>query len=54
LVRKDSEGAIAHMVASDLNWEEAAAFGETMGMLAGSPETGWQASTAAPWRAWPS
>jgi uncharacterized membrane protein len=35
MVRKDSTGAIAHMVASDLNWEEASAFGETMGMLAG-------------------
>ncbi len=34
-VRKDSTGAIAHLSASDLDWEEAAAFGETMGMLAG-------------------
>ncbi len=40
LVRKDSEGAIAHMVASDLNWEEAAEFGETMGMLAGFARDG--------------
>ena len=35
LVRKDSMGAVAHLVASDLDWEEASAFGETMGMLAG-------------------
>jgi uncharacterized membrane protein len=35
LVRKDSEGAVARLAASDLDWEEAAAFGETMGMLAG-------------------
>jgi uncharacterized membrane protein len=35
LVRKDSVGAITHLVASDLDWEEAAAFGETMGTLAG-------------------
>lgn len=40
LVRKDSEGAVAHMVASDLGWEEAAAFGETMGMLAGFARDG--------------
>jgi hypothetical protein len=35
MVRKDSAGAIAHLAASDLDWEEASAFGETMGMLAG-------------------
>ena len=35
LVRKDSAGAITHLVASDLDWEEAATFGETMGTLAG-------------------
>ena len=35
LVRKDSAGAIAHLAASDLDWEEASAFGQTMGMLAG-------------------
>ena len=35
LVRKDSVGAITHLVASDLDWEEATAFGETMGTLAG-------------------
>ena len=40
LVRKDSEGAIAHLVASDLNWEEASDFGETMGMLAGFARDG--------------
>jgi uncharacterized membrane protein len=40
LVRKDSMGAIAHMVASDLDWEEASAFGETMGMLAGFAREG--------------
>lgn len=34
LVRKDSVGAITHLVASDLDWEEASAFGETMGTLA--------------------
>jgi hypothetical protein len=40
LVRKDSAGAISHMVASDLDWEEASAFGETMGMLAGFARDG--------------
>ena len=40
LVRKDSVGAISHMVASDLTWEEASAFGETMGMLAGFARDG--------------
>jgi uncharacterized membrane protein len=40
LVRKDSEGAVAHMVASDLDWEEASQFGETMGMLAGFASDG--------------
>jgi uncharacterized membrane protein len=40
LVRKDSTGAISHMVASDLDWEEASAFGETMGMLAGFARDG--------------
>lgn len=40
LVRKDSMGAISHLVASDLGWEEASAFGETMGMLAGFARDG--------------
>ena len=40
LVRKDSAGAVSHMVASDLDWEEASAFGETMGMLAGFARDG--------------
>jgi uncharacterized membrane protein len=40
LVRKDSVGAVSHMVASDLSWEEASAFGETMGMLAGFARDG--------------
>ncbi len=35
LVRKDPGGAVTHLVASDLNWEEASAFGEAMGALAG-------------------
>jgi uncharacterized membrane protein len=35
MVRKDGQGAIAQLAASDLDWEEAAEFGETMGMLAG-------------------
>lgn len=35
LVRKDSAGAVTHLVASDLDWDEAAAFGEAMGALAG-------------------
>ncbi|HEY8103722.1 MAG TPA: hypothetical protein VIE18_04350 [Gaiellaceae bacterium] len=35
LVRKDSNGAIAHLTASDLDWQEAVKFGEAMGALAG-------------------
>jgi hypothetical protein len=40
LVRKDSAGAVTHMVASDLDWEEAAKFGEAMGALAGFARDG--------------
>ena len=53
LVRKDSVGAITHLVASDLDWEEAAAFGETMGMLAGLASEGLRAPSRAEWRGWP-
>jgi uncharacterized membrane protein len=35
IVRKDSNGTVLHMAASDLGWEEAVKFGETMGALAG-------------------
>lgn len=35
LVRRDSTGAISHLRASDLDWEEAVKFGEAMGALAG-------------------
>ena len=35
LVRKDAAGGVSHIKASDLNWEEATAFGETVGALAG-------------------
>jgi uncharacterized membrane protein len=35
LVRKDALGAVTHMQASDLSWEEAAEFGEMAGTLAG-------------------
>jgi uncharacterized membrane protein len=35
LVRKDATGAISHVKASDLDWEEATAFGEVAGALAG-------------------
>jgi hypothetical protein len=35
LVRKDEEGAVSSLKASDLGWEEAAAFGEAVGALAG-------------------
>jgi uncharacterized membrane protein len=35
LVRKDTMGGIAHVKASDLDWEEATAFGEVIGTLAG-------------------
>ena len=35
IVRKDSKGAVAHLAASDLGWEEAVKFGEAMGALAG-------------------
>jgi hypothetical protein len=40
LVRKDGAGAVSHIVASDLDWEEAAAFGEAMGALAGFAREG--------------
>ena len=40
LVRKDAAGATTHIVASDLNWEEAAEFGEAMGALAGFAREG--------------
>ena len=40
LVRKDLSGAVSHMVASDLEWEEAAKFGEAMGALAGFAREG--------------
>ena len=40
LVRKDAAGAVTHIVASDLDWEEAAAFGEAMGALAGFAREG--------------
>ena len=35
IVRRDSTGAVSHAKASDLGWEEAVAFGEEMGALAG-------------------
>jgi uncharacterized membrane protein len=35
IVRRDSQGAILRMAASDLGWDEAVKFGETMGALAG-------------------
>ena len=40
LVRKDEAGAVTHIRASDLNWEEAAEFGEAMGALAGFARAG--------------
>jgi len=40
LVRKDEAGAVTHIVASDLDWEEAAKFGEAMGALAGYARDG--------------
>jgi hypothetical protein len=40
LVRKDKAGAVTHMVASDLDWDEAAKFGEAMGALAGFAREG--------------
>jgi hypothetical protein len=40
LVRKDTAGAVTHILASDLDWEEAAAFGEAMGALAGYARDG--------------
>lgn len=40
LVRKDTTGAVTHIVASDLGWEEAAKFGEAMGALAGYAREG--------------
>ena len=35
LVRKDAEGGVSHLKASDLDWEEATSFGEVVGTLAG-------------------
>jgi hypothetical protein len=35
LVRKDAAGSVSHIKASDLDWEEATTFGETIGALAG-------------------
>jgi uncharacterized membrane protein len=35
LVRKDGSGAVAHIKATDLGWEEAVDFGQVMGALAG-------------------
>ena len=50
LVRKDESGAISHLKASDLDWEEAAAFGEVAGALAGfaagGPEAAGQGAIA--------
>ena len=40
LVRKDEAGAVTHIRASDLNWEEAAEFGEAMDALAGFAREG--------------
>jgi hypothetical protein len=40
LVRKDEAGAVTHIRASDLNWEEATEFGEAMGALAGFARDG--------------
>jgi hypothetical protein len=40
LVRKDSAGGVTHIVASDLEWEEATKFGEAMGALAGFARDG--------------
>ena len=42
LVRKDSTGAVARIEASDLGWEEALEFGESMGALAGYVRDGLQ------------
>ena len=47
LVRKDEAGAVTHIRASDLNWEEAVEFGEAMGALAGFARDGLRASSAA-------
>ena len=43
LVRKDAEGGISHLKASDLDWEEAARFGEAIGALAGFAAGGTEA-----------
>jgi hypothetical protein len=40
LVRKDAAGAVTHVVASDLGWDEATKFGEVMGALAGFAREG--------------
>lgn len=40
LVRKDGEGAVAHIEATDLGWEEAVDFGQAMGALAGFTREG--------------
>jgi hypothetical protein len=41
VVRKDQEGRVMVMTASDLDWEEAAAFGSYIGALAGFRAAGW-------------
>jgi uncharacterized membrane protein len=41
LVRRDESGALTQVQASDLTWEEATAFGESLGTLAGFLEDGW-------------
>ena len=50
LVRKDATGGVMHLKASDLDWEEATAFGETLGILAGfaagGPEAAHQGALA--------
>jgi uncharacterized membrane protein len=52
-VRKDSMGAVATLTATDLDWEEAATFGATIGSLIGwgvagaeGAEIGWMAGAA--------
>jgi uncharacterized membrane protein len=40
LVRKDATGAVMHLEATDLGWEEAVEFGEVMGALAGFARAG--------------
>jgi hypothetical protein len=40
LVRKDGSGAVGHISATDLGWEEAVEFGEAMGAIAGFTREG--------------